>query len=439
MIDHLNKQNFMENRELALSAQGISNIASSILQSDFEFRIGTEKYKTSSVLADFISPIIAQQHLSDPNIDHFDIDIIDGDKNFEEIMKLIVGQTINITDENKEFLRLVATKLGNSEMIEAVFFDDNEDFNTITICGLTQKRADLNLPIVSEVEYIARHIWEIEQSNIAKLDPFVLGDVLKSKSLQVENEGWLLRFIIKQIQEQGNAYRFLLRYVLCENLNDSELAEYLQALDFDDVNGEVWDSICRRLTLSSSETNTSVQSRYHTGSPTYKPYKEYPFDGILAYLNSLSGGNANEKNVVKITSSSVINSSMSCPSNILNYDSNDYFHSKTAENSWISLDFKQKRVLLSHYTLKSYEGQVNDSHLKSWVIEGSNDGVNWTELDRREDNNELNGKFKAKTFKCQRIMESRRIRLRQIGKNHAGNDILTLCGLELFGTLITRI
>jgi hypothetical protein len=55
------------------------------------------------------------------------------------------------------------------------------------------------------------------------------------------------------------------------------------------------------------------------------------------------------------------------------------------------------------------------------------------EIDRRENNNELNGKEVVKTFAVSRPGSFGRIRLRQTGLNHDGNNLLVLCAFELFG------
>jgi hypothetical protein len=69
-------------------------------------------------------------------------------------------------------------------------------------------------------------------------------------------------------------------------------------------------------------------------------------------------------------------------------------------------------------------------------MEMSNDGSNWTEVDRRVNNNDLNGTSFIGTYSISgQVQESRFVRLRQIGKSHAGYDFLMVSGFELFGTL----
>ena len=99
---------------------------------------------------------------------------------------------------------------------------------------------------------------------------------------------------------------------------------------------------------------------------------------------------------------------------------------------WICFDFKDKTVRLTKYSVKS--GGCH--YLHDWVIEGSNDGSNWQELDRRN-TQDLNEKFIAKTCECSRASGNsfRYLRLRQMGKNSGGNDQIQLSEIEFFGIL----
>ena len=85
-------------------------------------------------------------------------------------------------------------------------------------------------------------------------------------------------------------------------------------------------------------------------------------------------------------------------------------------------------------------------HLKSWVIEVSNDGSSWTEIDRRENNNDLNDEYATANFKISKVPSEsfRFFRLRQTGMNHYGLIdgcdfyVVTLSSLEIFGTLFEK-
>jgi hypothetical protein len=84
----------------------------------------------------------------------------------------------------------------------------------------------------------------------------------------------------------------------------------------------------------------------------------------------------------------------------------------------------------------SYSPGPNYAHLKNWVTEGSADGKSWSEIDRRENNTDLNSSSAIKTFDICKVDTFRMIQLRRIGVNHCGNDFLSFTAFELFGSLI---
>jgi hypothetical protein len=86
------------------------------------------------------------------------------------------------------------------------------------------------------------------------------------------------------------------------------------------------------------------------------------------------------------------------------------------------------RIMPTHYTIRS-------ERLKSWVIEGSTDQINWTEIDRQNANENLNADHSVATFPVANAVECCFIRLTQAGKNRLGNDQLVIWAFEIFGTL----
>jgi len=160
-----------------------------------------------------------------------------------------------------------------------------------------------------------------------------------------------------------------------------------------------------------------------------------PFQGIIAHLTSQFGGNVHEKGVVDIKSDRPYSSSPDhAPKNIADLEIHSNFDCADAENMWVCYDFKNRRVRLTYYLLRSYDCRF----LRSWVIEVSDDGSHWTEVDRRENNTDLNGKYRVAIFPVCKLSVCRYVRLRQIGKNHDKNDYDTrIEAFELFGALIT--
>jgi hypothetical protein len=98
--------------------------------------------------------------------------------------------------------------------------------------------------------------------------------------------------------------------------------------------------------------------------------------------------------------------------------------------------FKERRIVPTHYTIRTFGGGPGGRHLKSWVIETSADGESWWEVARQEGNEQLNGRCFTGTFAVAGGGECRFIRLVNIGRNHFGDDGLGISVWEIFGSLI---
>lgn len=149
----------------------------------------------------------------------------------------------------------------------------------------------------------------------------------------------------------------------------------------------------------------------------------------------------NTSNTINVTASSCFNND--ClkynPINVIQFDCPDkIFISKNEPNSWICFDFNRYRVFPSQYTIKSIENKFIQYHPKSWVIEGSKDNTNWTILDFKSVESEFSSNNDIRTFNIEinkKSIHYRYIRLRLIGKNFVGNDILALDSFEIYGSL----
>ncbi len=175
-------------------------------------------------------------------------------------------------------------------------------------------------------------------------------------------------------------------------------------------------------------------------------YKGEKFSGIIAYLTKRYGGNVAVKGVVDLTGKDLTVPHHLCNAVDLCNMGNRYTGADNP-NQWLCLDFKERRVSLTHYSWACWHG-------KSWVLEGSVDGETWNELDRRDNNNELYGppvpgagrwrqargpEIKSASFSVTNPVHALRfVRLRQTGKNHTGYDWLDVYAIELFGKLIEQ-
>lgn len=163
-----------------------------------------------------------------------------------------------------------------------------------------------------------------------------------------------------------------------------------------------------------------------------------PFNGILAYLTSKTGGgNLHDKGIVEVSATEAMGGKHE--KFVLESEGAYISRSKDADNAFVCLNFKNMKVSVTKYVLQSPKITVNKYFfLRSWVIEVSYDGDLWDEIDRQENTDVLNGSEKVAVFTAKPHDEPiQYVRLRQIGPNHyaANNKKLTLGRIEIYGGL----
>jgi hypothetical protein len=96
-------------------------------------------------------------------------------------------------------------------------------------------------------------------------------------------------------------------------------------------------------------------------------------------------------------------------------------------------------IIPNGYSIRTHAGGINTYHLKSWILEATNDfnAGAWTVLDRQEDYAALNRPSVYAVFavKSPPTDQFSYIRLRMIGPAYDGTNWLCIAGLELFGEL----
>ncbi|OHS99803.1 hypothetical protein TRFO_33674 [Tritrichomonas foetus] len=163
------------------------------------------------------------------------------------------------------------------------------------------------------------------------------------------------------------------------------------------------------------------------------PYNFAPFDGIFSHLmREFGSSDLIEKGIVTVTGNSADRNRDTDLKELFNYEWKKCWTSTNLPNSYIQFDFGVHQILITHYTIKTYPCGPNYSHMKNWVLEGYSNGQ-WYEIDKREKNEDLNGKSKIATFACSHFSEYNVVRIRQIGPNHYGDNYLIITNIEFFG------
>jgi hypothetical protein len=136
------------------------------------------------------------------------------------------------------------------------------------------------------------------------------------------------------------------------------------------------------------------------------------------------GGNVHETGVVNILSKSDRNATLP---NIADLTEDSVFLSKSSADQWVCWDFGAIRVLPTRYTIKC-------ESLRSWVLDGSVDGDEWTELDRQTDSEAFARGLQTSSFAIAKPIECRYLRLLQTDANQYKGNCLRLSAVEFLGT-----
>jgi hypothetical protein len=358
---------------------------------------------------------------------------------FSFLCELLRGNSILIDDENFVFVEELLEDLDNFELNELIFkfIDESKPLNISNCISRMKAKKRFGVEMKGESEFIGSHFSEMNIESIKSLDVCVLKDILKSDSLKIENEDWLLKLIV----EFGSKYFELFGSVRFEYLNCSSIDLFFENVCFEDIDSNIWDQLWNRsrhqLIYSSNELSLNrfknCLSRNPPSESNASSVSTSLFSGLIHHLCSECDGNVHERGVVNITCSSRERSQCW---QVVNYEWNDYFYTQNSPNSWIQFDFKDRLVCLTHYALKS-DGHYG--HLVEWTVSGSKDGNSWTIVDYQK-TQALNGRLLTKLFECgDKSSDSefyRYFRLTQTGKNSSGTDYLLLSNIEFFGSIV---
>lgn len=108
--------------------------------------------------------------------------------------------------------------------------------------------------------------------------------------------------------------------------------------------------------------------------------------------------------------------------------------------SWVAIDLRQGKLILTHFTLR-HGGSSKMDTLRSWIIQAcDNDGDRWVEISRHSNDASLHGPFGMHTFKVTTEQQRpfRQFRILQNGHNSGNSNFLSLSYIELYGLFFPK-
>ena len=454
-------------KEFSLEPHVFQDLNFKMLENDFYFFIDNNVFECNKIVADIISPIIRKQHFNDPTINSFEIDTTEYDLSkidfslFNLVLESAQFNSIQIDSSNIDALQFFFNKLGNPSFMEKF----NEMTSKITNENAVQQlllKDKIHIQAKEEIEFIASHLYELE-NQIQNIPPQYLHEIFSSKNLCISSEEWLLNFIIDccekaakgELSDERAEYANLLECVHFDSLSSDSIDLFFKKTILNDINSATWNLIaqlCMKLKANNGEKSNSkdtsqINSKryFQKPAPVQKPAPAMPIDieffggnplnGIFEYLKShySNGKNIADSGIINVKPSTVV--SGTSVFNLFEHNSNSVYLSKDIPGQWILFDFKNFRVIPKFYSLATHEHPANSHHLRSWVVEVSDDNLNYTEISRESNNVTLNRPNSLVVYKTLKQKKARYIRIRMTGPNWNNNAVLALTKVEFFGTL----
>jgi hypothetical protein len=337
------------------------------------------------------------------------------------------GAPLSVSQRELPILASLGKELGNKEIVlQASTFGPLTVGNAVTLFQIKRR---LGGDFLAELKFVCEHFTQITESEL-ELEDMEL--VLGNQSLVAQSEDSLYDLISGHLSEDFGWFR-LFELIHFEFLSVSRITQFIDLTQVNSVliSGGVWAAVCRRLAVDVSQ---GVYPRFGPKTVRCNFAVSSPLSGIIAHLTSRFGKNVAEAGIVSVTSKTV--DDRYPLKNVVDLTGDTKFSSQTGPNQYICYDFRSRRVIVTHYTIRSLVDQGPGScHLKSWALDGSNDGTKWTRLHEETNNGELNGMNRTKSWQTTTQVKSRFIRLSQTGVNWHVTDQLMLSAFEIFGTL----
>lgn len=419
----------MTNNQISLDIDVISKIPFDKYTKDFLFIVDGKKYPISRFEADLLSPIIRKMHFVDESFNTFYINTNGkfSDCDFSSFLSLLNFNPCSFDQKTILYFKYLFENLGNFNESKKIQFTNPLTIDTVfEIIGQKRLFYHSNDSIEEEVNFSASHFGQLDKEALKKLDADVIDLILKSDNLKIEDEDYLLNFLIEKYSEDSDSM-FLFENVNFLNVSKEEFSHFFNAFKFTDLTDELWKSVMQRALHSGNY----LDFEYINGRE---------LNGVIKYLTDEAGGNVHDKGIVVVTASSEQerhNAKFLCDFDQLGRSS---MWSPNGENgATVTFDFRNKKVKLTNYTFHTPSYPTKD-YPRSWLVECSNDNSSWVTLDERSNETVMNGCNVCHTYKCMSPSSEfyRYIRIRTNGpcwNMRCTRYFFDLSAVEFFGTL----
>jgi hypothetical protein len=191
---------FMTGLSARLSARGLSRIAQSQFKENFSFILGHDRIVCDSLIADFLSPKLAQLHSVDPTVPEYRVTTQVSKQDFEEFVSLGYGSAVKLRKDQVLCYSQLFREFENPELCKLISHYLTEPSTNENVLEKIRLRELHKEKCQKELEFAASQFYQIPIDQLRRADANLLYSILSQSSLKIESEDLLFSFLVDRSQ-----------------------------------------------------------------------------------------------------------------------------------------------------------------------------------------------------------------------------------------------
>lgn len=422
----------------------IYNVLSMEAYQDFTIYHFEKRYKVWSGALYSLSTVGMELMKAKPGIKEMTAPRIRGP--FQLIANYLHGQQIDIIGVNAVFILTMGQALGLTQLLTAVSNFIHMAKDPYTLISLITGYSHLGKVPDRLIDSVAAKFEIVKEfPSFNYLSSEILEHVMSSTRFNPINESSVFYWLINFISTSPQKFTRLIKKIRLERLETQAILD-LFSLPSRYVDLNDFRLSFAKIALKSKfpgKTQLKLgESKYTTDkSMIFKrmliPSAYYHSDGndflgILHFYRTEQPLTPHGDPSVNVTASSTFHGS---PQSIVSGKTDDWFGTMEAAGSYVIVKLNWDKATLTGYSLMTHK-ESGKGHMNNWSLSGSNDGENWTVIDKQVFNSVLNSPGKSAYFEIKDCKEGYKyFMLTQDRANPLGYFALSITQIELFGTL----
>jgi hypothetical protein len=237
-----------------LKTNRLATLPEDLYSKNFQFIASGRIFKSSFVVADFLSPRVAKIHELDRSADSFELDTRDCSQEFEEFFGLANGSELAVSSENYRTLLSIADELENSEVLSFLMEMAREQLTVHSALALFEMKSRAGMNCERELDFLAVNFEDYWESELPQLPVQILYQIFAHSAFKVSNEDFLYACISRLVKVNLD-YLPLLEFVHFQYLSEASISSFVEdSCEFlNSMNLPLWRRVCCRLATRERE------------------------------------------------------------------------------------------------------------------------------------------------------------------------------------------